>query len=144
MDAKINQLLNELATERFTAEANGNAARRLLDRVREDPEYNAYSETEAMAKKRIADLIAKIQVWAEKEYATTKNKRVHPKIELAAYKTFSVKNAKRLYAWVRDNYAVALVVDEKEVKAYALKHPDEVDGVDVGTEYRVRIASDLT
>lgn len=141
---QIDDLLKDLSKARLTEEANGNATRKMLDRVRADPEYVIYTAAQAKAKEQIIELVEQVQAWAELEFKKSQNKQVHPKITLATYPTFVIKDATKLYAWVKENLAAALIVDEKEVKVYALKHPDKVDGVEVGTEQRVRIASDLS
>lgn len=134
--------LTELAKARANTARYKDEMTAMLKAVIDSPNY--------AAAKQAADEAAAYQEWLEtqiraqavQDYKANGIKNPHPKVTVKIFTVFSVADPIRVLAWVKQNLADALVVDEKKVKSYATKI-GAVDGTTLTEEAKTFIASEL-
>jgi hypothetical protein len=114
----------------------------MLKSVTESPNYAATRQAADEATDRASQIEEAIRATAVEHYTQTGDKNPHPKVTVKIFKVFSVTDPARVLAWVKQNLADALVVDEKKVKSYATKI-GAVEGTTLTDEARAQIATEL-
>lgn len=134
--------LAQLAAARTDSQRYKDEMAAMLKHIIESPNYSAAKQAAEEAADRAAHLEESIRNAAIEHYTQTGEKTPHPKVTVKIFKTFSVTDPARVLAWVKQNLADALIVDEKKVKSYATKI-GAVDGTSLTDEARAQIATEL-
>jgi len=138
----MQELIDQLKVARQTAQAAQNAKSELQGAFQKSDEYIRLGSAVKDADEVVSRLEAAIRAAAVNEYQTTGNKKPHGKVEIKLSKVFSIIDPARVLAWVKQNLADALIVDEKKVKAYVTKI-GAVDGTQITEELKAFIATEL-
>lgn len=114
----------------------------MLKSVTDSPNYAAARQSADELQATIETIENVIRNAALDDYTQTGEKNPDPKVTVKIFKVFSVTDPARVLAWVKQNLADALIVDEKKVKNYATKI-GAVDGTTITDEARAQIATEL-
>ena len=139
---KLNILIENLKSCRADAEFYKAEKAKILDAVKSSENYILAETKQSENETYAAGIESEIKKIALEDYAETKNKHPHDKVDIAMRKKFSITDAGRVLAWVKTNLADALIFDEKKVKNYATKI-GAVDGTELTEEPNAQIASSL-
>jgi len=134
--------LQKLAELRIASKRSKDETTAMLKSVTYSQNSLAARQSADEATAEAARLEESIRAAAVQNYTLTGEKNPHPKVTVKIFKTFSVIDPARVLAWVKQNLADALIVDEKKVKAYVTKI-GAVDGTQMIEEPKAQIATEL-
>ena len=139
---KLDMLIENLKTFRADIESAKAEKNKIIDAAKASNGYILWDTKQSDAQLFADGIEAEIKKIALEDYAETKNKHPHDKVDIAMRKKFNITDSQRVLAWVKTNLADALILNKKKVKNYATKI-GAVDGAELTEEPNARIAQSL-